>query len=86
MIQCFRQAISNRILLTINYGNNFHHYGTSTSPFSEDHKLLSEYFNIKNVSLPAGEQSSFSISLMGKRPCSLNLGFIFSALFPSTLH
>lgn len=86
MIQWFRQAFSDRILLTINYTNTLHHYGTSALPFSGDHKLLFAYFNIKNLSLPAEEQSSISISLMEKLLHSLNLGFIYSALFPSTQH
>lgn len=81
-----RFFLTNRILLTINYANTLYHYGTSTLPFSGDHKLLFEYFNIKNLSLPAGEQSNISISIMGKPPHSLNLGFIYSALFPSTPH
>lgn len=85
MIQWLRQLLSNGILLTINYTSTLHHYETFTLPFSGDHKLILEYFNIKNPSLLAGEQSSTSTSPM-KLPCSLNLGFIYSALLLSILH
>lgn len=69
MIRRLRQPLSKRILLTINYTSTLHHYGTSTLPFSGDHELLLQYFNIKNPSLLAGEQSSTSTSLM-KPPCT----------------